>query len=250
MKKITQLDDLKGFKTGTIQNMNQFYEVLKANVAPSTYNAILAQISGDEALQEAMRSFSFSKGKTYAQALQHLNKNASENQPIYKLSNQTSIVRPLTFKENMEARLENNELFDNYLDSCTSIAYKKGSKLVKLNPISEELIMLPSDFNNASLDINYKQAVGEELDTGKVSKQDLWLAAMGGNNSENRDLYDTYKETLHQRTGVAKDNLMNFWTIDNPSKDQLRAVYQGYGDGSNADGLNVLYSIARLLQVD
>ena len=143
------------------------------------------------------------------------------------------------------------ELFDQYLNSCTGVASKKKSPLIKINPICKELITIDKDFNDSFINIDYKSFEGEELNTEKTSKMDKWLIAMGGNNSENKEIYKDYQEALFERRpNLSKEDAMNFYTVKKPSKDQLRAlyVYVDYGY-SIALGFSLDY-YAQLLRVD
>ena len=74
------------------------------------------------------------------------------------------IYRPFTFKENIEAKVndynteknpdgskkteeEKKRLFETWLDSSTGIAYKKKSTKYKIIQVSNELITINKDFN-------------------------------------------------------------------------------------------------------
>ena len=250
MSKIQKLDDLKNVQGKLTLNPQQFYKVLKENMAPANYDAVIALLnSTEEEAVKILKNYSKIEGDTFAKAVYNLMQNVTSNQPRFTLDDNSSVYRPLTFKENMIARLEDNSLFNDNLNSCTGIAYKKGSSLIKLNPETKELIMIPKKFYEASMDIDYDSFQGQELDASTTSNQDKWLVAMGGNNAENRDLYNNYQQKLHEITGISKKDLMNFYTINNPSKDQLRALCVVNGD-SIAGGNYVLDNYARLLQVD
>ncbi len=220
------------------------------------YGAFVQLFSSKEQAREvvkAIKTYSKVEGDTYAEAVFNIIQNAGENQPQFTLDDGSKLYRPLTFKENMVARIEQPELFDEYLDSCTGVAYKKKSSLVKIQPICKELITIDKNFNNAYLDVDYSSFEGEELNTEKTSKMDKWLVAMGGVNAENKEIYNDYQKVLFERRpNLKREYAMNFYTVDNPSKDQLRALYVNLGNddyNSNADGYDLNLN-ARLLRLD
>jgi hypothetical protein len=190
------------------------------------------------------KQYDLVKEDTYGKASYNLIQSATSEQPQFTLEDGSKIYRPNTFKENLIARIDNPEFFKYMLDSCTGIAYNKGTSLVKINPITKELITLDKDFNGYSIDIIYNDFKGEEIDVDKISKKDKWLVAMGGReDKENVEVYYGYKakliefqEDIYERklSENEKDSLMNFYTLNNLSKDQLRAVYVFSGGQGNS----------------
>ena len=249
-------------------NINKLEKMLKNNGAPkeailfaeqnlgkAQYTAFAELFSSEEKAKESAKiinSYSKIEGNTYAKAVFNLIQNAGENQPQFTLNNESKIYRPLSFKENLIARIEHPELFDQYLNSCTGVASKKKSPLIKINPICKELITIDKDFNDSFINIDYKSFEGEELNTEKTSKMDKWLIAMGGNNSENKEIYKDYQEALFERRpNLSKEDAMNFYTVKKPSKDQLRALYVYVDSFSSIAYCNLSLSIiALLLRVD
>ena len=244
---------LKEFKSNSTFDVKKAINFAEQNLGKAQYTAFAELFSSEEKAQEAIKaikSYSKIEGNTYAKAVFNLIRNAGENQPQFTLDNESKIYRPLSFKENLIARIEHPELFDQYLNSCTGVASKKKSSLIKINPICKELITIEmKDSDKNFLDVNYESFEGEELNTEKTSKMDKWLIAMGGNNPENKDLYDEYQEALFERKpNLSKKYAMNFYTVNKHSKDQLRALC--VIDYSNAYSYYDLNGNARLLRVD
>jgi len=246
---------LKEFKSNSTFDVKKAINFAEQNLGKAQYTAFAELFSSEEKAQEAIKainSYSKIEGNTYAKAVFNLIQNAGENQPQFTLDNESKIYRPLSFKENLIARIEHPELFDQYLDSCTGVASKKKSSLIKINPICKELITIDKNFIDSSLDVNYESFEGEELNTEKTSKMDKWLVAMGGNNSENKDLYNNYQEALFERRpNISKEYAMGSYIVTKPSKDQLWAlcVNDVSNYGSYAVGVSLI-NYVRLLLVD
>ena len=124
---------------------------------------------------------------TYALGVQQLRdecaKDPNPNHPTYTLSDGSKVIRPLTFKENLEARVneyntlknadgsnrtkeERLRLFNTCLDSCCGTAYQRGSTKFKIILQCSELISIDSAFNQSFLPIDYSQIKnGIELDS-------------------------------------------------------------------------------------
>ncbi|MFH1456327.1 MAG: hypothetical protein ABIF40_05260, partial [archaeon] len=94
------------------------------------------------------------------------------------------VFRPLTFRETIEARVNDYEtlkdrdgnvrskedqlkLFKRYLHSCTGVAYKKSTTKFKIIPVCADLIGIDKDFNQHFLPINYANLTGIELDSSQ-----------------------------------------------------------------------------------
>jgi hypothetical protein len=192
--------------------------------------------------------FKVTKGdysRAYAQgvhALQEACKNSTHPQEF-------GVYRPLTFRENLQARVNDytsNEgdklrLFQTWLDSCCGVAYKGGTTKFKIVPRCRELVTIQRDFNQGFFPIDYDSVQGVELDfsQGKyrtlltqqeVLEHPAWLAAVEGD----KDLLKVYSEIIFaERSGKN----MGFWVWNQPSQDQLRALFvYSLGYGSSADG--------------
>ena len=214
---------------------------------------------------------------TYAQGLHALRNacQADENSvhPVFTLDDGSKIYRPLTFKEDITARVtdyntlhnpdgsertpeERLKLFtERWLDSCTGIAYQKGTGKFKVVLQSKELITLPEGFNSGYFPITYNGMVDVELDrTGatynalltkeQVETHPAWRAAVEDDVTllrEYRDIVFAEKKT---------ETAMGFWLRSDIPEDQLRALFVfDLSDDSNANGFINLNSYGSFLHV-
>ena len=121
-------------------------------------------------------------------------------QPLFTAYAGDGIVRPLTFRETLEARVidynskdksdkKRLELFNVWLSPCTGVAYKKDSTKFKIIPECRELITIMQSFREAEMGIDYDSLQGKELDRTKAKYNTLlteqevlehpgWLAAV------------------------------------------------------------------------
>ena len=121
---------------------------------------------------------------TFALGVHALRKACDNAHPTFVKEDGSRIYRPLTFEENIRARLDvyntlhnpdgsersdddRLRLFYTWLDSCTGIAYKKGTTLFKMITESENLIRIPKGFNESYLPVDYPQLQGVELDSSQ-----------------------------------------------------------------------------------
>ena len=225
------------------------------------------------------------EASTYANGLHALREACEQNNnpvhPKFVRDDGSEIYRPLTFKENIAARVEDYEtelnldgtershddrlrLFNRrWLTSSCGIAHKAKSSKFKLDLICQDLILLPKDFNSAHLPINYSSHPGIELDktTGlynqsltktEIMEHSGWLAAV----EDEKDLLKTYRDIvfyeLQQRNKnkIMPEKAMGFWLLNKPSDDQLRALFVGsLGSNSNANGNYDLDNGGSFLQV-
>jgi len=190
--------------------------------------------------------------------------------PKFVKKDGSSIYRPLTFEENIRARLddyntlqnpdgsarsdkERLNLFNTWLDSCTGIAYKKESTLFKIITESEDLINIPKGFNDSYIAADYSKLQGVELDSSheiynqlltrkQVMEHPAWNAAVG-----DKHLIKDYAGLIFKlRNG---DN-MGFWNRQNTPEDELRTLYVNYiGSNSIAGGYDDLYNDGRFVRV-
>ena len=189
---------------------------------------------------------------------------AKTAQPTFTLDDGSKIYRPLTFKETIEARINDYEsttdeeerlkLFNSWNDTCTGIAYKANSTRFKIIPQSEKLILLPQNYNEPTLPIEYDKLQGTELDSTKAEYNKLltidevlnhpaWNAAV-----DDKTLLKTYRDIIFKEK-QGQTELMIFWTDTNTDSDYLRAlVLYGLGDYSGAYGYG-LSSVARFVRV-
>ena len=218
------------------------------------------------------------RATTYAQGFHALRNacQADENSvhPLFTLDGGSEIYRPLTFKENIGARVidfynfqnpdgtertkqERLRLFtERWLDSCTAIAYQKGTTKFKVVPMSPELITIPESFNQHYMKIEYASLGGTELDRAgatynalltpsQVENHPAWLAAV----EDDVNLLKAYRDIVF----AAKENpekAMGFWLRDDIPEDHLRALFvDKLGNNSNANGNYNLNSNGSFLHV-
>jgi len=146
------------------------------------------------------------------------------------------LARPLTFKETVQARLDQYEqykgkdlsLWTSSLDSCSAIAYKANSTKFKIIPVSDKLLDLEHS-RDSFVSVRYDDLPGDELDTedddysefltfDQVVKHKGWLAVMENDGK----LLRRYAEVAFAKLdiGIA----MSFVTSINPRQNQLRAL--------------------------
>ena len=113
---------------------------------------------GKEKLEQKIKGpYDLIDGKSYRNALANLQKNPGRNPIDGKI-----YVRPLSALETALARIEQPELFDEHLNTCTGIVYSGDGRL-KIVPISEDLIKLPENFDDF-LSLDYDEVNGVEID--------------------------------------------------------------------------------------
>src|SRR3989344_8799928 len=184
-------------------------------------------------------------------------------QPIYTKPDGSRIVRPLTFKENLQARVETYNtlknvdgsaktdderlrLFNRWNDSCTGIAYKAGTTKFKIVHQSMDLIEISSEFDSGFMQIDYNFIDSIELDSNdakygtlltssQAKSHPAWLAAVENDNvllSEYADIvFGLLKEKYKETDG------MGFWVRSNTKTDELLALWVGnLSFNSNAVG--------------
>ena len=207
--------------------------------------------------------------RTYALGVQALRESYDcgecPAQPTFVFAG-NSIVRPLTFKENIEARVtkyENNQsreerlrLLYKWLDSVTGVVYKKNKSTFKIVPLCEQLVTIASDFAQTHISIDYNTVLGIELDKSKgkyntvLTKDEVlvhpgWKAAVENDTA----LLRAYRDIVFAEKADAT-KLMAFRVIDNLDVDQLRALYvNNLYDSSNANGSNDLVINGYFLRV-
>ena len=220
--------------------------------------------------------YSFVEDNPYAKTvhkLQNALKNSSNAvHPLFTMSNNSKIYRPLSFKENIEARIndyetktnpdgvarsdeERTKLFKQYLDSCTGFAYKSKSTKFKINSICEELIIIDKDFNDSFKAVNYSSFKGKEFDSSKGVYNSLLSKSEFTDHEVYRFLYNNDTNLMSAYWTIVhslktQDNLMGLWVRQNTDKDELRALYVNYlGNYSSAFGNGNLSNDARFLLV-
>ena len=171
-----------------------------------------------------------------------------------------SVYRPLTFKETIEARVEeynkgNKVLFNYGFSTSSGIVYKANSTKFKIIPLCEQLIQIPKDFKKEYLPADYSNFKELELDFSKgkydegltqteVLDHPAWNAML----EDDKALLKAYSDIIFK--DYKKSNAMGFYKTDNPSKDQLRPLFVSNIDFvSDADGDDNLNDYGRFLRV-
>ncbi|MDO8656225.1 MAG: hypothetical protein Q7K45_03225 [Nanoarchaeota archaeon] len=182
------------------------------------------------------------------------------------------IYRPLTFKENIEARVKEYQrtnnvdgtertkeqrlyLLSKWLDSCVGVAYKAQSTKFKIVPFSQDLITIDKDLRAVFLPVEYSGLTGIELDSShgiynnsltkaQVVDHPAWRAAV----DEDVTLLQEYANIVFsEKTG---DKQMWFWVRQNTPTDELRALFvYNLNYYSNASGGSSLYDFWSFLRV-
>ena len=263
----------KHVKTGDVSNNPYFKETENIPPVSDVSNNKNAIISNGEYIK-LPKTDTYATGVVALQAF--LKANPSDTHPKFTLSNGSNVYRPLTFKENIEARVteyqtdknadgstrtaeQKIELFKNWIDSCTGIAYEKKKSKFKIIPICDSVISIPEDFNDAFYPVTYSKLIGKELDSATdLYNQDLtlqqvlvhpaWITAL----EDDKTLLKTYAKITFDllKSKYSKESGMGFYIQSNTAKDELRALFvNSVGDGSNAGGDYDLSDGARFLRV-
>jgi hypothetical protein len=234
-------------------------EVIQPTLAPQPHTRS-SIIGGDYALM--------SISNTYAKAMEDLNEVCRTDSRSDQPTTVDGIIRPLTFKETLQARVNDYEsiegddrlrLFKRWSHSCTGVAYKAGTQLMKVIPQSLDLINIDPSFNSIFLPTTYDDLVGEELDLAKgkycatLSKADVlehpaWLATVEGD----RNLLSNYTNIVfHElKEQYSREDGMWLWVRSQPDVDELRALFVDYlNNGSIAIGNDNLNGYASFLRV-
>lgn len=145
-------------------------------------------------------------------------------------------MEPFTIFENIEARIadyeingENTELFNNFLDSITGVAYKAKSTKFKIIPKSSQLKNIIFSFNQEFIPTDYDSGQGIELDSKKsgynklltkeeAKNHEFWLAIMNGDKEKLAKYVDFWFDKTKKKKGFGI-NLRG-----NTSQDELRSL--------------------------
>lgn len=97
----------------------------------------------------------------YALCIDKIKTSSEDPQPYVTAKSGNTIYRPLTFKEDIAARVhdfeskielsedERAELFKKSTETCSAIAYKPGTPRIKVIRLSDDLLSLGSTFNES-----------------------------------------------------------------------------------------------------
>ena len=146
------------------------------------------------------------------------------------------------------------------LDTSTAIVWKKGGKKFKIVPLSGELLALAPSFKNSFLPVKYASfdpsmypehtvdvTYNRSLSQEEVYEHKGWLAVLGGDTRENRELLKRYVDIAF--AAMNRRTAMSFWTPDEVKQDQLRALCANNLDNSCNCGGRYLNINARFARV-
>lgn len=212
----------------------------------------------DGAFAEEFPCYDWRYPNHYYSSAVHSLRNACQEEdnclhPQFTTAAGAQIYRPLTFRENMLARVEDyytlNEwtrfrLFDINLYSCTGIAYKANSSKIKIIPLCKELIDIPDNFSDHFLPLDYDSLQGEGVVEVEINTFYLSLSKKGALNSplwnaaaeEDKSLL---KEYINLVSSIRELEDISF-ALDYPADtDNLRALSLGGPSllSANADGM-------------
>ena len=169
------------------------------------------------------------------------------------------IVRPLTFRENLQARVDDFEtlknkdgsirtiedrlrLFGTWFDSCTGIAYSSNNDDFMIIPMCKELITIPRDFNDEYTQVDYASLQGkgfslkrsqakydQQLTESEVISHPAWFASV----EEDVTLLCMYVSVVFKHMINKDGKSMDFYLKDQIKKDQLMDLFV-YGCNSNS----------------
>jgi len=159
-----------------------------------------------------------------------------------------NIVRPLTFRENILARVEDFEtlknkdgstrtmeerlrLFRIWIDSCTGIAYSShNNDDFMIIPVCKELITIPKDFSNEYLSVNYARLQGrgfslkrsqakydQQLTELEVISHPAWITCV----EEDISLLGVYTSIVFKHMSNKNGKAMAFYLKERIENDQL-----------------------------
>ena len=193
---------------------------------------------------------------TYALGVHALRKAYGNAHPTFVKKDGSAVYRPLTFEENIRARLDdyntlNNPdgsarsdedrlgLFGIWLNSCTGIAYKAGSTLFKIITQSEDLVYIDKGFNSHYIGIDYSELHGVELDSSQGT-YNQWLSQpqVMDHSAWNEAVAD--KPLLNEYVNLVfrlrNGSNMGFWVWQNTLLDQLRELCVDNTSDAGGDG--------------
>lgn len=219
-----------------------------------------------DALKVTNLSYDVVRADSYRQGLTKLRtsytKGKAAFQPIYVKANGKPLVRPLTFQETIDAKVNayesgNKALFNTSLSTSTGIVYEGTSKF-KIVQLSEELVTLPRGANKPVAVSNYADSTARELDGNRAKYNNLihksevlehpaWNEAVA-----DKALLRAYTDIVFaELNAVHTEKAMGFWLRNDPTKDSLSALVIDLllGCYSVANGLDDLDAEARFIRV-
>jgi len=189
--------------------------------------------------------------------------------PQFTKDNGSEIYRPLTFREIVEAKVndyeshdkndnERKRLWNRWIDSGSGIAYKAKSTKFKFVRECVPLITIGKDFSDEFLPESYSSLQGVELDRGKkgvtynawllynkVEEHEGWRTAL----ENDLHLLQALRDITWSENGEP-ETLMGFWVLPNTDEDQLQSLFvNGLYDSSDANGVDDLSRSRSFLRV-
>ncbi len=164
------------------------------------------------------------------------------------------IIRPLTFKENILALVDDFEtlkdqngskrtiedrlqLFKTWLDSCTGIANSKNNDDFMIIPVCKELITIPNNFCKEYIQIDYASLKCEGISLKRsqakydrfltefeVITHPAWIAIF----EEDISLLCTYTSIVFNHVEKSSSKAMKFYLKKEIKKDQISNLFINY----------------------
>ena len=192
-----------------------------------------------EALSAANLAYEVVRANSYGQGLTKLRaaytKARAAYRPAYARADGKSMVRPLTFQETLDAKVNayesgNKRLFNTCLSTCTGIVYGEGSKF-KIVQLSGELVMLPRGFDRPCAESSYEKIDAQELDRSKaiynnLLSKPLALSHPAWNEAvPDKALLKAYRDIVFgELNRVQTEEAMGFFLGSEPERDSLWAL--------------------------
>ena len=177
----------------------------------------------------------------------------STTHPIHTFPDGSRLYRPLTFRENMQAQVDDYYTLKNiygqarsldqrtrlfttrWLDSCTSIAYKGRTSQFTIISLDEQLLSLPADFSRSFIQTEYLPGPAVQLSSSQgkyncpLREQEVlvhegWLAAIEGDQHLLRECANIMFFLLQKRYAPGEAVGMAFYVDAHPMEDQKRSL--------------------------
>lgn len=255
--------------------LNIINRYLGTETAPACSRELTRAIEGEQ----EVRDYTQVKAVTYAKAVEALRRSCEElgdgltlAQPTFTTEDGSQVPRPLSFKEVLEAKVDDFEtlldingkpkdmkdrlrLWNVYNDSCTGNAHKADSDMIKIIPVCQELVLIDPAFSGTFLPVSFASLKGTTLNRTKatynqpLTKQaylnhPAWNAAC----ETDKVLLKTHWRIVFEQT--ENEKMMGWYLRNRTTEDELRAVYVGdLGRDAFADGSCGLDVDTRLVQV-
>ena len=199
--------------------------------------------------------------------------------PQFTLPDGSIVYRPLTLRENLEARVKEYEtlqhsdgraktdkerlaLFSRWLDSCTGMAYKAKTTKFKVIPACSPLITIDKANKDAFLAVPYaahtfcveldSSARGVKYNILLTPSEVLAHPAWGAVVENDVSMLQTYSAIVFSllKQKFNRDTGMGFYVLQNTATDELRGLFVGdLYDDSYAYGINILINGGSFLRV-